>query len=183
MTKNPFQLEPLFSETVWGAEKRMVSDCASWSIKFLSTHAPLSVQVHPRNISIDIASDREIWCILEAEPQSRIHIGLSHPVSREEIIMALRENSILSLMNEYRPNKGDCFIIPAGTLHCLGAGITAWEVSPSENKTLRLYDWGRHHDKNGTRELHVNECLKVLFPSDEAVCGESVSWCVNGVNF
>ncbi|MCL2346763.1 MAG: class I mannose-6-phosphate isomerase [Planctomycetaceae bacterium] len=149
-------LIPKLKQTVWGKEGCVESAGWPFVIKWLVTEYPLSVQVHPKT---EVIPDAEIWCVVDARPESRIHIGWTRNVSREEILQALHEKKITSLMNEYKPVRGDCYMIPAGTVHALGAGVTVWEVAPVGNVTLRLDDWGRC---DGSRPLQIEECLEIL---------------------
>ena len=40
-------------------------------------------------------------------------------------------------------SKNDAFLIPAGTVHAIGAGILLAEIQQSSNLTYRLYDYNR----------------------------------------
>ena len=48
-------------------------------------------------------------------------------------------------------------MVPAGTIHAIGAGIFLYEVQQSSTTTYRLYDWGRAGPDGRRRELHLNK--------------------------
>lgn len=89
-------------------------------------------------------------------------MGFNRDVTQEEVETAIRENTILSLLNFYEVKKGECYFIPSGTLHAIGKGCLICEVQQNSNLTYRVYDYDRR-DKNGNpRELHVEKALKVM---------------------
>lgn len=50
---------------------------------------------------------------------------------------------------------GDCYFIPAGTVHAIGAGIALAEIQWNVDFTYRLYDYDR------PRELHLDDGVAV----------------------
>jgi len=70
---------------------------------------------------------------------------------------ALRSGeSVNDLMQFYPVHRGDFIIVPAGTIHAIGAGVTLLEVQQASGITYRLWDWGRPG-----RELHLDKGLQV----------------------
>ena len=51
----------------------------------------------------------------------------------------------------FPPSAGMTVLIPAGTLHALGAGVVIYEIQQPSDVTFRLDDWGRL-DASGTRK-------------------------------
>ena len=52
-------------------------------------------------------------------------------------------------------------MLPAGTIHALGGGVTVFEVQQASDVTYRLYDWGRVDAATGKpRALHVGEAIE-----------------------
>jgi mannose-6-phosphate isomerase len=51
--------------------------------------------------------------------------------------------------------SGDTFLVPAGTVHAIGAGLTLVEVQEPSDVTYRLYDYGR------PRDLHLDHGFTV----------------------
>ena len=135
-------------------------------IKLIDAKENLSVQVHP-NDEYALKNENsygktEMWYIVEADEGAGIYLGFKRDVSREEVESAIKENTLVDLMNFFEVKAGDCFFIPSGTIHAIGAGCLIYEIQQNSNITYRVYDYGRK-DKNGnTRELHVEKALAVL---------------------
>ncbi len=146
-------------------------------IKLLDTSDNLSVQVHPADDDPHLGPDEsgkpEAWIILDADPGAGIYLGFKPSVGREEVVRCLNTQDDLSrLMNFVEVNPGDCFVIDAGTPHCIGDGVTLVEpqfVTPGKRGiTYRFWDWNRTYDpagkpdpKGAPRPLHVERSLAV----------------------
>ncbi len=50
---------------------------------------------------------------------------------------------------------GTTVLIPAGTVHALGAGVMVYEVQQPSDITYRLDDWGRGDAEGNPREVHL----------------------------
>ena len=75
---------------------------------------------------------------------------------------AASENNTLTELLSWVPAKtGDCFFIPAGTVHAIGAGLMVAEVQQSSNLTYRVYDYGRVGADGRPRDLHIDKALAV----------------------
>lgn len=142
-------------------------------IKFLDANDNLSVQVHP---SEDYAENHpeahlksEAWVVLEAAPSSCIYLGLKPGTTEDALRAAIDDDSVPELLNAIEATKGECFYLPSGTCHALGAGVLVAEVQTPSDTTFRLWDWGRTH-----REMHVDQAMQcidfaaVYAPPDQA---------------
>lgn len=119
--------------------------------KYIFTSERLSIQVHP-------PQKTECWYVLEAEPGATIALGLTREISRDELREAGLDGSIERLV-DWRPvHDGDFFIVPPGTIHAIGAGVSLLEFQQNADLTYRLYDYGR------PRELHVDDAIRVADP-------------------
>jgi|GEM_PF-3559083 len=163
MTKSSLfsQISPLH-KGVWGTEQVICGIGNTHILKFLQTVQPTSVQIHPRSPGILPEQDGEIWWITHAETKSRLYIGFSKEVNRQEVVQHIQNGKITSLMCSYQPVPGDCFVVPAGTIHALGGGISLLEIRPENASTFRLYDWGREKNDHTERKLHFDEALSIL---------------------
>ena len=82
-------------------------------------------------------------------------------MTKQQFKQAIEDNTVLSLLNKVYVKKGDYFLIEAGTLHAIGAGIMICEIQQNSNSTYRVYDYNRK-DKNGClRELHIDKAVDV----------------------
>lgn len=126
-------------------------------LKLLFTREPLSIQVHPddafaRSIGLDHGKT-EAWYILSAVDDARIALGLKRCLSPAELRSAIDDGSIADLVHWRPVAKDDVVLIPAGTIHALGAGLVVAEIQQRSDTTFRLFDYGRH------RELHVDNAV------------------------
>jgi mannose-6-phosphate isomerase len=134
-------------------------------IKLIDAKQNLSVQVHPDDAyalaNEDSLGKTEAWYIVEADEGAGIYLGFSRDVTREEFEGAIRDQTLTELLNFYPVKAGECYFIPAGTIHAIGAGCLICEIQQNSNLTYRVYDYGRR-DKNGNeRELHVDKAMLV----------------------
>jgi mannose-6-phosphate isomerase len=61
------------------------------------------------------------------------------------------------LLNAINVKKGECYYLPSGTCHALGAGVLVAEVQTPSDTTFRVWDWGR---KN--REMHIDQAMECI---------------------
>lgn len=126
----------------------------------------LSVQVHPDEAYAQAAEGdhekAESWYILHAEPGAELIAGCL--TDDLDALRAAAANDTIGDQYGRRVemHEGDFILIPAGTMHALGAGIFAVEIGSFGNTTYRLCDWGRG------RELHVDKGFDVLKTDNEA---------------
>ena len=133
--------------------------------KFIDAKQDLSVQVHPSD-SYALAHENsfgktEMWYVVEADAGAGIYLGFKRAVTKEEYEQAITDHTLTDLLNFFEVKAGECYFIPSGTIHAIGAGCLICEIQQNSNLTYRVYDYGRK-DKNGNeRELHVEKALKV----------------------
>ena len=155
---NPTSAGPTFAELTQAHPAEILGpdlgDECPLLVKMLFTSERLSVQVHPDDGYAAEHHDgsrgkTEAWHILAAQPHANIGLGLSAPLTREQGEAAAVTGEIEHLM-DWRPvTAGETFLVPAGTVHALGPGLTLVEVQEQSDITYRLFDYGRG------RELHL----------------------------
>jgi mannose-6-phosphate isomerase len=128
-------------------------------LKLLFTSEPLSIQVHPDDAFARSAGlpngKTEAWYILSALPDARVAIGLKRRLTPQELRASIKDGSIAGL-TQWRPvAKDDVIVIPAGTIHAIGAGIVLAEIQQRSDATFRLFDYGRQ------RELHEDSAVAI----------------------
>jgi len=132
-------------------------------LKILFTEQPLSIQVHPDDAfasSIGLPRGKaEAWFILSATPNAEVAIGLKAPLSKRDLRSAIANSSIADLVQWHAAKEGDCFSVPAGTIHAIGAGIVIAEIQQRSDATFRLFDYGRN------RELHLELAVNASNPN------------------
>ena len=136
-------------------------------IKLIDAAKDLSVQVHPddayaQQYEHEPNGKTEMWYILEAEPGASLIYGFSKPMQPEQLDTCLKENTILSYLQKIPVKKGDVFLIPAGTVHAIGAGIVLAEIQQRSNLPYRLYDYNRTDATGKKRPLHVEKAKAVI---------------------
>jgi mannose-6-phosphate isomerase len=136
-------------------------------VKFLDATDLLSLQVHPNDLqarAVDPAENgkSEAWVILDAEPESKLYVGLKTGVDSRGLAMSLEEGTVEDSLHSFTVSPGDCVYIPAGTVHAIGGGILLAEIQQSSDLTYRLYDWGRVGADGKPRPLHLCEALACI---------------------
>jgi len=135
-------------------------------IKFIDAHDDLSIQVHPDD-ALSMArhgkhGKTEMWYILEAEPHASLISGFSQPITPEEYTTLIRENRITDVLARHAVTAGDCFFLPAGRIHAIGAGTLLAEIQQTSDITYRVYDYGRMGLYGKPRELHIDEAREAI---------------------
>lgn len=131
-------------------------------VKLLDSAEKLSVQIHP--VSEDVHKD-EMWYILHAEPDAYLFYGLKDDVDKREFCDLVSsqnpdEERVLSMLKRADGLKpGMHFNEPTGTVHAVGPGLVAFEVSEQTQVTYRLFDYNRG------RALHLEEGCKAVMTS------------------
>ncbi len=143
-------------------------------IKFLDARESLSVQVHPtervaRRLGGSVRVKHEAWYILATEPGGVIYHGLEAGVDAAMFREAMLTGRVDGVLRKVPVKPGDCYYLPSGTCHALGAGVMVAEVQTPSDVTYRTYDWGRIEPTTGEpRQLHLGqaiECIDFEVPS------------------
>ncbi|MFA6218258.1 MAG: class I mannose-6-phosphate isomerase [Erythrobacter sp.] len=132
-------------------------------VKFLFASERLSIQNHPgdadaRAMGLGPCGKSECWVIVDAEPGATIAAGFREELDAGTVRSAALDGSIVELLVWHAVSPGDCFFIPAGTVHAVGGGVSLIEVQQNTDITFRLYDYGR------PRELHLDQAVGVAVP-------------------
>ena len=133
-------------------------------LKYLDARLPLSVQVHPDDevataTNLADGGKTEAWLVVDAVPDSKLWVGTNRNYSKKELENAIRIGKLEHCLHSVPAKVGDCFFLPAGTLHALGAGIMVVEVQTNSDITFRLFDWNRVGSDGKPRDLKVPEAL------------------------
>lgn len=136
-------------------------------IKFIDAAKDLSVQVHPTDEYAKLHEDgqngkTEMWYVLDAVPGAKLVWGFEHKVTVESLKQNIADGSLTKDLHYVSVNKGNVFLIKAGTVHAIGAGIILAEIQESSNLTYRLYDYNRIGKDGKKRELHFEKAVQVL---------------------
>ncbi len=132
----------------------------------------LSLQVHPtesyirEHFGMPYTQD-ESYYMLYCEPGSSMFLGLRHGEERKAMSAALQEADrcgapfpVDRFVARWPTKKHDHFSIPAGTVHCSGAGNVVLEISATPYIfTFKLWDWGRTGLDGHPRPIHLDHGL------------------------
>ena len=129
----------------------------------------LSLQVHPltryitEHFGLPYTQD-ESYYVLDADRDAHVYLGLREGVVPKLMTAELRraERGETRFPDELYINRlparrHDHFLIPAGTVHCSGAGSVVLEISATPYIfTFKLWDWGRLGLDGRPRPLHID---------------------------
>ena len=128
-------------------------------LKLLFTSQPLSIQVHPDDAyarSVGLQNGKtEAWYVLSATPEAKVALGLKRRLTPRQLRVAATDGSITDLVAWHAVSRGDCILVPARTIHAIGAGLVIAEIQQRSDATFRLFDHGRQ------RELHIENAIAV----------------------
>lgn len=136
-------------------------------IKFLDAREDLSVQVHPPQTYADTHPGahlkNEAWYVFQHDAGSRILKGLKPGVTRDQFAESIKNGSSESIIQAIPVKDGECYYLPSGTVHALGAGCFVAEVQTPSDTTYRVFDFNRVDPSTGqTRQLHVDQALDCI---------------------
>jgi mannose-6-phosphate isomerase class I len=135
----------------------------------------LSLQVHPdaefarEHFGLWYTQD-ESYYLLAAEPGASVFLGRRRDASAGEMFAALaaaqrgeRTFDAARFVAQFPARVHDHFLIPAGTLHCAGAGGVVLEISATPYIfTFKLWDWGRMGLDGRPRPVNLERGRQVL---------------------
>ena len=138
-------------------------------VKLIDAREHLSIQVHPDDpqaAALDRPGKTEAWHVLAADPGAELFLGLRSGVEVAEFAVAANalDGSSAPLLRSVPAQAGTTVLIPAGTVHALGAGVVVYEIQQPSDVTFRLDDWGRLDASGNPRETHLADGLAVLQP-------------------
>ncbi len=147
-------------------------------IKLIDANKDLSVQVHPDDDYAFINENgelgkNEMWYIVDAVPGSKLVLGVKKDVTKDTFSQAVKDGKISDCLNYVEVKAGDCFNIPAGFVHAIGAGNLICEIQQNSNTTYRVYDYDRTDTEGNKRPLHIKKALDVI----DFEAGEGISTC------
>lgn len=136
-------------------------------IKFIDANRDLSVQVHPDDDYAYINENgelgkNEMWYVVDALPGTKLVLGVKDGVTRKIFKKAVEDGNVSDCLHYVEIKAGDCYNIPAGLIHAIGAGSLICEIQQNSNTTYRVYDYDRTDDKGNKRPLHVEKALDVI---------------------
>ena len=153
-------------QLVGQANYRRFGDEFPLLIKFIDAHQDLSIQVHPTD---EIAHRQgkprgktEMWYVMDSQPTAKLYNGLKMQITPEQYKQMVADDTICDALAQYNVAEGDCFFIPAGRIHAIGAGCYLAEIQQTSDVTYRIYDYKRKDKDGNYRQLHTQEASESI---------------------
>lgn len=135
-------------------------------VKFIDARQDLSIQVHPTD---EIAHRQgkprgktEMWYVMASDPGAKLYNGLRQQLTPEQYKQMVADDTICDALAQYPVSEGDCFFIPAGRIHAIGAGCFLAEIQQTSDVTYRIYDFNRRDKDGNLRQLHTREAAESI---------------------
>lgn len=143
-------------------------------VKLLDSAVRLPAQAHPdkafsRKQFNSEYGKTESWIILDTRPDAKIYFGFKDGVDKETFMKAIDDSQTdkdaMERLMEYRePKIGDVFLVPAKTVHAIGAGCLILEVQEPTDFTIQPEHWCDEY------ELSYDEMYIGLSKEDAVEC-------------
>lgn len=156
----------LKDQLVGAANYRRFGDEFPLLIKFIDAHQNLSIQVHPDDETAHRhgkpRGKTEMWYVMDSAPDAMLYNGLRQQITPEEYKEMVANDTICDALAQYQVKAGDCFFIPAGRIHAIGAGCYLAEIQQTSDVTYRIYDYKRRDKDGNLRQLHTKEAAESI---------------------
>lgn len=103
-----------------------------------------------------------MWYVMESAPDAKLYNGLKLPITPEQYKQMVADDTICDALAQYNVKEGDCFFIPAGRIHAIGAGCFLAEIQQTSDVTYRIYDFKRKDKDGNYRQLHTQEASESI---------------------
>ncbi len=131
-------------------------------VKLLDAGQRLPVHLHPgRRFAREHLGMRfgktESWIILEAEPDAAVHVGPREPLDLATVrgwIDSQDSDEMLAALQRVPVAAGDAVLVPAGTMHAIGAGILLLELQEPTDLSV-LVEWKPFGVEGGAEHLEL----------------------------
>lgn len=113
--------------------------------KLLDASVRLQFQAHPsaqfaRQHLNSRAGKTECWHILGTRGDAHVYLGFQHPPTREAWARMIHEQDVAAMtacFEKIPVQPGDCYVVPAGTPHAIGAGVFMMELMEPTDWVVR----------------------------------------------
>lgn len=133
-------------------------------VKILDSAVRLPAQAHPdkafsRKHFNSEYGKTESWIVLDTRPGAKIYFGFKDGVTKEIFSEAIdaseTDKEAMERLIEYRePKVGDVYLVPAKTVHAIGAGCLMLEVQEPTDFTIQPEHWCDSYKLND-REMYI----------------------------
>lgn len=134
-------------------------------VKVLDSAVRLPAQAHPdkafsrEHFNSDYGKT-ESWIVLDTREDAKIYFGFRDGVDREIFSKAIDDSKTdkdaMERLMLYRvPRKDDCFLVPAKTVHAIGAGCLILEIQEPTDFTVQPEHWCADYELND-KEMYLS---------------------------
>lgn len=133
-------------------------------VKILDSAVRLPAQAHPdkafsKKYFHSEYGKTESWIVLATRPGAKIYFGFKDDVDKEIFEKAIDESkhdkdAMERLMEYIEPEVGDVFLVPAKTVHAIGAGCLILEVQEPTDFTIQPEHWCDEYELN-EQEMYI----------------------------
>lgn len=131
-------------------------------VKLLDAGERLPVHSHPSRTftreHLGLAFGKtEAWVIVEADAGAAVHLGPRTALDAQTLRRWVAEQdagAMLAALREVPVAPGDAILVPAGTLHAIGAGILLVEVQEPTDLSI-LVEWRQFGVSTGAEHLQL----------------------------
>lgn len=127
-------------------------------VKVLDSAVRLPAQAHPdkaysgKHFHSEYGKT-ESWIMLDTRPDAKLFFGFKDGVDREKFAEAIDESktdkdAMERLMRYIEPEKKDVFLVPAKTVHAIGAGCLILEIQEPTDFTIQPEHWCGDYELN-----------------------------------
>jgi len=153
-------------QLVGAANYRRFGDEFPLLIKFIDARQNLSIQVHPNDETAHKQGKprgkTEMWYVMDSAPEAMLYNGLRQQITPERYKELVADGTICDALAQYHVKDGDCFFIPAGRIHSIGAGCHLAEIQQTSDVTYRIFDYNRRDKDGNLRQLHTKEAAESI---------------------
>lgn len=155
-----------FDELLREDPKKMLGSTGKMRIlvKVLDSAVRLPAQAHPdkafsRKFFDSEYGKTESWYILNTRPGAKLYFGFKDGVNEEIFSRAIDDSetdkdAMERLMEAIVPEKNDMFLVPAKTVHAIGAGCLILEIQEPTDFTIQPEHWCADYHLND-REMYI----------------------------
>lgn len=175
-----------YPEEMLGSSKKMRT-----LVKILDSAVRLPAQAHPdkafsRKYFNSEYGKTESWIVLDTRPGAKIYFGFKDGVDKEVFKTAIDasendKDAMERLMEYSEPKIGDVYLVPAKTVHAIGAGCLILEVQEPTDFTIQPEHWCDEYKLN-EQEMYIGlskeeavECFDFQKAPDTRLTPEIVS--------
>ncbi len=133
-------------------------------VKILDSAVRLPAQAHPdkafsRKHFHSEYGKTESWIVLDTRPNANIYFGFKDGIDCESFVEAIDASktdkcAMEQLMEHLEPQVGDVFLVPAKTVHAIGAGCLILEVQEPTDFTIQPEYWCDEYALN-EQEMYI----------------------------